>query len=123
MADLDEQDRIRQRAHKLADVVQGIEVRVGEQQVVLDMMQRSIETMQSTFVNRDLLNATVGVTLAKIETLHSENAQKFEHVDTKLDHLHSDLMPIRRAIYWAASLVVGAVILALMAMVIQQVQP
>jgi hypothetical protein len=119
--DADETDRQRQRLHKLADTVQANQITLGEQAALIRMLQQQIDTMAGTFVNRDLLNATIGTTLGKVEMLHSENKLKFEHFETKLDHLHSDLAPIRRAIYWAASLIVGAVIMALLALVIQGV--
>jgi hypothetical protein len=115
----DEQERQKNRIHKLADTVQANQITLAEQSALIGMLQQQIDAVHGTFVNRDLLNATVGTALMKVENLHNENKLKFEHFETKLDHLHSDLAPIRRAIYWAASLIVGAVILALVALVVR----
>lgn len=114
----DEQERQKNRIHKLADTVQQHEGGLREQGAMIRMLQQQIESVAGASVSRDLLNATIGTTLTKVEMLHNENKLKFEHFETKLDHLAENLAPIRRAIYWAASLIIGAVILALVALVV-----
>lgn len=101
-----------QRIYKISDVLTEHGKTLVEHTTIIGMLNQEIKILSSTAVNRDLLNATVGTALLKIESMHSENSLKFAHISQQIE-------PIRKAISWAAYTVVGAVIIALLTLVLK----
>lgn len=134
-----EVDRQRARIHKLADTVQKHELDHAGYNAKLEMIIHQVEILQATTVDRDLLNATVGIITAKQEYMHQENLTKFTHFESKIDDITNNfnsqmlnatsqfriqmdnviekLSNNTRAINWAAGIIVSGFIVALLSLV------
>ena len=92
---------LRARVHKIADAAQTHEVSIHELKLEVAILKGSLAALSATSVTSDQLKSS-------IELLRVEFRQ-----------LHADLALIKRAIYWAATVIIGAVILALLSLVIR----
>lgn len=97
----DEVTRLRERLHKLADMAQAHEGKVSEHTTLLKVFAGELETLKMTLATKESVEAgTMLLTL-------------------KIDQLNTTLDPIRRSVYWVASIIVGAVLVALLALVLR----
>lgn len=108
-----ELERQAQRIHKLADTVQMHEGKLIEHTALISQMQGQLTTIISTMASRELLNATAGQMLSKIEQFHSE-------ANIRLNSFEDQLNPIKKGIYWTIGLIVGAIITAILNLVIKK---
>lgn len=107
-----ELERQAQRIHKLADTVQSHEGKLIEHTALISQMQGQLTTIISTMASRELLNATAGQMLSKIEQFHSE-------ANLRLNSFEDQLSPIRKGIYWAIGLILAAVVTAILNLVLK----
>lgn len=96
-----EQDRLRQRLHKMTDQVQAHALLIHELRIMATEAKDIISRMQAASATRDHLEASVQLLRAEIAGMRNE----FD--------------PIRRAIYWFASIVLAAVAVAVLGMVLR----
>lgn len=100
----DEVGRLRDRIHKLADHAQGIDNQLLEHKLVLGQLEVRVTNHATTMAtNEALLGAVTTLTL-------------------KIEHLADVVEPIKKAVYWTASLIVGATILTLITMAMRGVK-
>lgn len=107
-----ELERQAQRIHKLADTVQSHEGKLIEHTALISQMQGQLTTIISTMASRELLNATAGQMLSKIEQFHSE-------ANLRLNSFEDQLSPIKKGIYWAIGLILAAVVTAILNLVLK----
>jgi hypothetical protein len=116
----DEILRLRNRVHKLGNIIQNHDIQLVQYRTMIESMQNQLNVINSTMVNRELLNVTVGQVMSKVEQFHNQNSLRFEHFDSKIDSLKIEsLEPIRKALYWAVGLIIGGFILAGMNLLIK----
>lgn len=107
-----EVDRLRARLHKLADMLQVHEVRLGEHTIMLTVMREAMESLRQTSVTRAAFEAAINGMATKLDLFHTEHS-------LKLDHIREEIAPIRSGIRWAVGLVLTAVIVALLGLIIK----
>ncbi len=105
-------DALRTRVHKLADVVHGHEGTLREHVVRLSVVQERVDRLDAHVATRDQVNQVALAMTAQIQAFHTQNTLRLDHVVATLD-------PLRKAVYWAASLIVGAVGLALLGLALK----
>lgn len=97
--------QIRARYYKLIQMVQAHEGRFGEHAQELRTHTRQLDSLTQTTVTKEQLNHAV------------------ETLTLKLGHeaksLHEAIDPVRHGIYWVVALVLGAMLLALVGLVLQ----
>lgn len=96
-----EESRIRARIHKLADQVQIHTLTLAEHALLLRALTDDQRTMKSTMATTE-------------QVAHSAAL-----IEAKIDGIREIVEPIRRGINWAIGLVLGAVILAIIGLVIK----
>jgi ABC-type phosphate transport system auxiliary subunit len=106
----------RRRVHRLADTVQTHEGKIGEHGVLIGVLTSQVEALRRTTASREQLDHAVAVVRAQMDTIHSENK-------LRLDNMRDQLEPIRRGVFWAVGLIIGAVLFAIMTLVLNGPPP
>ncbi len=101
----------RSRVHNLADKVQDQEGRLREHGALIPMLARQIETVQQTTPTSTQLDAMIAAVKATLDAYHQQNSHALALINERLD-------PIRRGIFWAVMLIVGAVLTAIVGAVV-----
>lgn len=97
----DELARTRERLHKINDMVQSHEVKLGEHSILLTMFAGELETLKQNVATKEHVEA--GVTALTL----------------KLDNLADKVAPIRSGVHWLVILVLGAVVTAILTLVLR----
>lgn len=97
----DELGRIRDRLHKLTDVIQVHEGQLAAHAVAVRELEKDVQDLQTRTATREQLD-------------HAHRS-----VTQQLDHLKEDLAPMKRGIQWAVALIVGGFIAALISIVMR----
>lgn len=90
----------RARVHNLNDEMQKVAGKYVELSVLVSVLKEQIMTLQQNTVTRDHLQSSI------------------ENITQKIGHVQADLEPIKRGIYWVILLVLGAVITAVLGLVL-----
>jgi len=98
----DELARLRDRLHNLADKSQAQENRLLALEITTARNGEDVKHLATTMATSESL-------LAAVTTL-----------TLKIDHLADTIAPVQRAVYWAATVVVGSVGLALLGLLFKQ---
>lgn len=106
----------RRRVHRLADTVQIHEGKLGEHGVLIGVLTQQVEALRRTTASREQLDHAVAVVRGQLDTYHAENKLKF-------DNMRDQLEPIRRGVFWAVGLIIGAVLFAIMTLVLNGPPP
>lgn len=96
---MEEVERIRERLHKFADMVTSHEAKIGAHEVLLKALTDGYSTLGSRMASREQLEGHMNL------------------INAELGHIREDIAPMKKAINWAAAIVIGAVILALLGLV------
>lgn len=96
----DEEQRLRDRLHKLADMVFVHEGQLGEHNVLLTSLGQQVEALKATVATKEHVDAAVSI------------------MSLKLDHLVGDVAPIKRGIAQVVWLILSVVILAVLGLVL-----
>lgn len=117
-ANFDDSDvaHLRSRVHKLADIVQNHEGTLREHQVRLDMNAKQIEVVRQSSATVEQLTHTGE--LMKQTIRNTEDTLKL-----RIDNVVDELKPIKSGVYWAVTLIIGAVLLAIMTMLLNGAPP
>ena len=111
------------RVYKLNDTAQAHEMKIGEHGVLIGVLTQQVEALRSTTASREQLDhyaESVHTKVAAVETaMKSAIGMTADTLTLKLQHLHDDLDPIKRRMDWAVGLIVGAVIIALLGLVLK----
>lgn len=111
--DAGEVEKLRERVFKLADDLRMHDVQIGEHGVLIRVLTTQLEALRMTGASREQVE--------QLETrLGQQIASNLVTVTLKVQHVHDDLAPIQRGIYWAVTLIIGVVILALLALVVKK---
>ena len=113
-------DVTRRRLHKVSDMIQVHEGRLGEHGVLISVLSSQVEALRQTTASREQLDHAVASVKGQLVAFHGENTLKLENFDTKLSQVRDDLTPIKNGIYWAVGLILTTVILALLALVLKR---
>ena len=100
---------IRARLHRLADTVQKHELDMREHHVQIGMLFDTIKGMASA---NQLQNAVTNIELKIVAA--------GELMDSKVTQIHEDVAGIKKVIWWAVTVVLGSVILAVMALILKK---
>lgn len=109
-------DSLRARVHRMSDLVHAHDGMLREHSVLLSMNGKQIEVVRTSCATVEQLNhasATMKTAVENSERLLTE----------KLTTLSNDLGPIKRGVYWAIAIILGAVLMALMALVLNGPPP
>lgn len=107
---------IRPRIHNLNDELQQQRMKIQEHSILLGVMQTDIAMIRKDSATREQLEMGL---LRVGQEIKDSRAQ----TDLKLDALKETLDPIKRGIYWVVTLIVGAVILALIGLAMKGGKP
>lgn len=99
-------ESMRARIHKLSDLVQSHEGSLREHGVRIQVIAEEVSDVRNHSATRD-----------QLEALHRENILRHAAIETKVDNLKDDLVPIKNGISKVVWLVISAVILALLTLV------
>lgn len=117
-------DNLAARVYKIADQVHTHEVKMGEHGVLIDVMTTHVEGLRSTMATRDQLSSAEKTIKAEMTTAVSAAKEQLENavglMTLKVQYVHDDLEPIKRGVYGVVWLVVGAVVIALIALVVKK---
>lgn len=102
MVNPEEFSRLEARVHRLADDVQSHRAQLGEHKLLLKILKESVDGLRVSMATSEQLDALEN-------TLH-----------LKLDNLTAAVDPIKRGVYWIVTLVLGAVVLAGMALLLRR---
>jgi chromosome segregation ATPase len=111
MNEVDEILKVRERIHKLADVVQSHETRLAQHDVLIQTHTSALETVRQS--TREQVDGAVKMIELTIES--AVNQTKMQ-----LQSLQDDIAPIKRGIYWIVTLILGSVVLAVLALVLKK---
>lgn len=107
-----ELDRLRSRVHNLSDTVHHHALKLGSHDLMLDVLDKHFETLRGSTATREQLEL-----VSQTTKQHVDNA--VAGVAAQVQSVKEDLAPIKRGIYWAVALILGAVILALVGTVLR----
>jgi len=107
---------IRPRIHNLNDELQLHRLSIKEHDIVLGMLKTDIALMRATAATREQLETGLKSVGEKIENVHTQT-------DLKLDAIKETLDPLKRGIYWVVTVIVGAVILAVIGLALRGGKP
>lgn len=111
--DLSEIDKLRSRVHNMSDRLQAHENRLAIMEFQSEALAKRIDIFARTMATGEQLTNCV----AQIE-LKLTNAK--EKLESAVAAIKEDLGPIKNGIYWIVTLIVGAVVLAIIATVIKK---
>lgn len=115
----EEQETLRRRIHNINDMVQKHEIRLAEDSVLIrsvtDRVDHAILTMAT---GEQLRNAEINLGL-QFANAKTQLEGAINILTAGLQNVKDDLTPIRKGINWVVTLIVGAVIVALMALVLK----
>lgn len=103
--------RLIARVHKLADALHLLELKQSEQSVLLTVNSQAIESLRVNAATVAMLQSGGQSIRDRVETLHSENALRFQH-------MQDELAPIKRGVYAVVGTILLAVLAALLALVV-----
>lgn len=127
-------DPLRRRVYRISDTVQAHETKLGEHGVLIGVLTQQVEALRQTTASREQLDHAVeklGATMDSIEETTKTKMDSIEHstaanikaiaetLTLKLEHMHADMLPIKNGIYWAVALILGAVLLAIVGLVLK----
>jgi hypothetical protein len=103
---------MRARLHKMNDMLQGHEGKMTEHTILIDANRRQIDGNRRQIEN--MLRSTASrEQVDSMATLHKTQLEGAVQSLTQLiNNLKDQLDPIRRGVYWGVSLVLGALIIA-----------
>lgn len=125
---------VRRRMHKVSDMVQIHEGKLGEHGVLIGVLSAQVEALRSTTASREqldhglkLMTEKMGgierTTADKMDSIEQSTATKIENAEStltlKLENMHNDMAPIKSGIYKIVWLIVAAVVVAILALVIK----
>jgi hypothetical protein len=117
--DAKEGAKIRARIHNLSDVVQKHEIRLAEDKVLIEAVTSRVDGIIRTMATGEQLRAAetnIGLQLTNNKT---QLEGQLTDLRTQMTNVKEDLAPIRSGINWVATLIIGAVILAILALVLR----
>lgn len=108
--------KVRDRLHRMNDVVQVHELTLHEHGIKIDQLEKQVSSLFTQAATREQLDAAVlslGEKVAAAVTLMSLQIKTIaENMGNQVKQITDTLDPIRKGIYWVITLVFGAVILA-----------
>lgn len=109
----EECDALRSRLYKLNDRVEQHTITLAEHHVMIGDASHQLDVVRSQMSTREQLDGAVAAVKVQLENsvaLMTLNVQA----------VRNDLAPIKRGINWAVMLILGAVLTALIALVVKQ---
>lgn len=97
----EEFERMRQRVHNMNDTLQEHRLKYERNSQRIETLEQRTDRIQDTMVTGDGLKDSLAV------------------ITVKLENLSDQIEPLRKAIYWAATLIVGSVMVALIAQILK----
>lgn len=125
---------IRRRLHKVNDMVQVHEGKIGEHGVLIGVLTSQVEALRSTTASREQLDHGLRLVTEKMGGIEQTTTSKMESIKEstkvtiqnsedkltlKIENLRGDLTPIKRGINGIVWLVIVAVMGALLALVLR----
>lgn len=107
---------IRPRIHNLSDDLQTQRMQVREHEILIRMMQTDIAMIRTSSATREQLDAGLKAVGQEIKDGRAQT-------DLKLDAIKETLDPLKRGIYWVVTVIVGAVILAVIGLAMKGGRP
>ena len=112
----DELVKVRERIHKLNDIVQKHELVLHEHEIKYGGLKEQVTQLMAQTATRDQLDAAVLL-------LGTNISSAVTHMSLQIKNISDDLTPIKKAIYWVVALVVGTCILAGLAFLFRRPTP
>ena len=113
----DEQlEALRARVHRLSDMVQGHEGTLREHKVLLEHQERAHSSLAARAATQEQLGHARGA-------MTTELAAAVAQLTLQIGTVKDDLAPIKRGVYWAVTLILGALILAMMTLLLNGAPP
>jgi hypothetical protein len=103
--DEEEDATLRQRVYRIADSLAELRMREAEDRLMIKQNSGAIEALKGSTATS------------------SELSSAMELVNTKLDAIDQRIAPIQTGIYWAVGLILGGVLLAVLALVLNGPPP
>ena len=107
-------EKLTQRVHKMSDMVQAHEGTIREHGVLINFLNNQLETVRQTTATREALDNAIGRVTTMQESNRAQLTASLESsektLSLKLNHLHDDMVPIKRGIYWVVGLILAALI-------------
>lgn len=108
--------KVRERLHRINDVVQVHELKLNEYGIKIDLMAKQVLGLTTQTATREQLDAAVLALGTKV-------ANAVDLMSLQIHNIADDLAPIRKGIYWVITMVLGAVVLAVLAFVLRRPLP
>ncbi len=105
--------KVRERLHKLSDQVQVHEGKILGHDIKIEFAAQQVQALIAQTATREQLDTA---TLSLGEKLAASVALMTLQIQTIAD----DIAPLRKGIYWIVTLVLGAVVLAVLTLVLRQ---
>lgn len=119
----DEQETLRKRIHKMSDQVQAHELRLAEDAVQIRSLTERLDGALRTMATGDQLHAMESNLALQLLNAKLQLEGAVSLIREQVSNLKDDLTPIRKGINWVVTLVLGAVILAVLALVLKGNKP
>lgn len=115
----EEQEKLRQRLHNMNDKVQSHELRLAEQGALLRSVTERVDGIVKTMATSDQLHAMELNLALQLGNAKSQLESAVALIREQVTNVKDDLLPIKSGINWLARLIIGAVILAVLALVLK----
>lgn len=112
-AELSEIDKLRSRIHNMSDRLQSHESRLAVSEFIAENLTKRVDAFARTMATGEQL--TNAVTQIELKLTNTK-----EKLESAVASLKDDLGPIKNGIYWIVTLIIGAVVLAIIATVIKK---
>lgn len=127
-------EAFRARVHGLNDRVQALDGRLIALDERVSAVNEKVNTVIGAAATREQLDYAVSTVKIQLQSAHEENTLRLKAHDVKMDtvadllqlkvsHISASVDAIKGSIVWGNRLVIGAVILAMLAMVLRTYQP
>jgi len=115
--------RLRDRVHKLADMIQAHDGTLIEHRMQLQDLKERIDGLCTTTATSQQLAAAVDVLTLKLDhnatTLKARMENDAAEVNQKLDALGEKISPLWKGVFWVGGIVAASVILAILGLVLK----
>ena len=131
-------EMLRQRLHRINDMVQSHEGKLGEHAVLIGVLSTQVEALRQTTASREQVAHASAMLAQQMSSIETSTKSKMDQIEasaaqlitsteetltTKIDYmigkLDTKFDPILKAVYWAIGIVMTAVVVAVIGLVIR----